>query len=73
MKKSLEHLSVYKQEEIKYISKEIGKIFKTEFVILYGSYARGDFVEHDVTYAKGLGYPEEFKSDLDILIVFRTV
>ena len=69
MKKSIKHLPVYKQDEIRHIINRIQKICKVQFIILYGSYARGDYVEHDVTYAKGLGYPEEFKSDIDILVV----
>ena len=71
MKKDISHLPKRKQDEIKYITNKIRKLGKIEFIILYGSYARGDHVEHDVTYAKGLGYPEEFKSDIDILLVLR--
>ena len=71
MKKSLDHLSEYKQQEIKYIVEQIQRICDPEFIILYGSYARGDHVEHDVTLVEGMGYREEFKSDIDILIVLK--
>ena len=69
IKADLSHLPKRKEEELKYIVRAIHNICKTEFIILFGSYARGDFVERDVTYAEGLGYPEEFRSDFDILVI----
>ena len=69
IKADISHLPGRQEEELRRIVKMIHEISKTEFIILFGSYARGDFVERDVTYAEGLGYPEEFKSDFDILII----
>ena len=46
----------YKLEEIKELGREIGEIKGVQAVILYGSYARGDFDEG---------------SDVDLLIVFQ--
>jgi len=46
----------YKIEDITELGKEIGKISGVEAVVLFGSYARGDFDEG---------------SDVDLLLVFR--
>ena len=46
----------YKIEDIKEMGKEIGKISGVEAVVLFGSYARGDFDEG---------------SDVDLLLVFQ--
>ena len=69
IKADLSCLPRRKEEELRHITRIIHDTCKTEFIILFGSYARGDYVERDVTYAKGLGYPEEFRSDFDILII----
>ena len=50
----LSRLPKRKEEELRHITRIIHDTCKTEFIILFGSYARGDFVERDVTYAKGL-------------------
>ena len=69
IKADLSCLPKRKEEELRHITRIIHNACKTEFIILFGSYARGDYVERDITYAKGLGYPEEFRSDFDILII----
>jgi len=46
----------YKIEDITELGREIGKISRVEAVVLFGSYARGDFDEG---------------SDVDLLVVFR--
>ena len=67
MKTSLEHLPVNKQEELSAIKEIILECTpKTEMIILYGSYARGDWVE-DVYQDNGTTY--EYISDFDILVV----
>ncbi len=68
MKKSLSHLPKHKQEELK----EIASILKVnpgvEMIILFGSYARGDWVE-DVYTEGHITY--EYKSDFDVLIIVK--
>ncbi len=65
MKTSLDHLPEQKQDELNNIVRMIREDFDVEMIILFGSYARGDWVEE-------LG-PDEFyytyQSDFDILVV----
>ncbi|MEN8264230.1 MAG: HEPN domain-containing protein [Nitrospirota bacterium] len=65
MKTSLDHLPKQKQDELKTIVRMIREEFDIEMIILFGSYARGDWVEE-------LG-PDKFyhtyQSDFDILVV----
>ena len=70
MKKTLSHLPEYKQTEIKEITELIRSITRPDIIILYGSFARGDYVEKDVTFNKGL--TEIFQSDIDILVIFES-
>ena len=70
MKKTLSHLPEYKQIEIKEITELIRSITRPDIIILYGSFARGDYVEKDVTFNKGL--TEIFQSDIDILVIFES-
>jgi predicted nucleotidyltransferase/HEPN domain-containing protein len=66
MKQSLSHLPERKQEELKKLVEIIKEMIDAEFVILFGSYARGDWVE-----AKSIGEDGnlyEYRSDYDILI-----
>ena len=68
MKTSLEHLPDYHQERIRRIAAEIAeKVAGCEMVILYGSYARGDYVEYDERME--FGYHTTFQSDYDILVI----
>lgn len=68
MKTSLAHLSVQKQQELKTIVQTVKRIGKPEMIILFGSYARGDwvtdrYVENGTTF--------DYQSDFDILVVVR--
>ena len=68
MKTSLEHLPDYHQKRIRQIAAEIAeKVSSCEMVILYGSYARGDYVEYDER--TEFGIHTTFQSDYDILVV----
>ncbi|WP_439556599.1 HEPN domain-containing protein [Dyadobacter sp.] len=64
MKTSLSHLPEDKQEELQTITKIILEKIPAEMVILFGSHARGDWVEDfQDTY--------EYVSDFDILIITK--
>ncbi len=69
MKKSLAHLPQHKQNELKLITRIIRRQFPSaHMIVLFGSYARGDWVEH--TYTEGhITY--EYISDFDILALTR--
>ncbi|GAF93903.1 unnamed protein product, partial [marine sediment metagenome] len=69
MKKSLAHLPKQKQTELKLITRIIRKQFPSaHIIILFGSYARGQWVED--TYTEGhITY--EYVSDFDILVLTR--
>jgi HEPN domain-containing protein/predicted nucleotidyltransferase len=69
MKTSLEHLPQKKQNEIKIVKDIICDLIDAEFVILFGSYARGDWVEDRTVGNDSNVY--EYKSDYDILIVTK--
>ncbi len=66
MKKSLSHLPAHKRSELRAITKVICETIDTHMVILFGSYARGDWVE-DSYVEDHVIY--EYKSDYDILVV----
>ncbi len=68
MKKSLSHLPKHKREELKEITSIITENADVEMVILFGSYARGDWVE-DVYVEGHITY--EYKSDYDILLIVK--
>jgi predicted nucleotidyltransferase/HEPN domain-containing protein len=68
MKRSLAHLPIHKQRELNEITDIIKVNPGVEMVILFGSYARGDWVED--TYTEGhITY--EYKSDFDILVIVK--
>ena len=69
MKKSLAHLPKYKRDELDLIVKIIRRQFPSaHMLILFGSYARGEWVEE--TYTEGhITY--EYISDFDILVLTR--
>ncbi|MDD5728355.1 MAG: HEPN domain-containing protein [Victivallales bacterium] len=69
MKESLSHLPEHKQEELKNLREIITAMIDAEFVILFGSYARGDWVEHKSVGEDGNLY--EYRSDYDILVVVK--
>ncbi|MCE7062287.1 nucleotidyltransferase domain-containing protein [Dyadobacter sp. CY343] len=64
MKTSLSHLPEDKQEDLETLTKIILEKVPAEMVILFGSHARGDWVED---------YQEntEYVSDYDILVITR--
>lgn len=63
---ALQHLPKEKQDELKYITTSLQTCRGVEMVILFGSYARGTWVE-DLYEEKGTTY--EYQSDYDILVV----
>ena len=67
MKTSLVHLPKVKQDEINAVRDIICEFMDTEFIILFGSYARGDYVEDIYKGDDGITY--EYKSDYDLLVV----
>jgi uncharacterized protein len=68
MKTSLDHLPEYKQLEIKRAVNIILSEAKVDIIILFGSYARGDWVEDFKP--DGLNM-HEYKSDLDLMLVVK--
>ena len=68
MKRSLSHLPKHKQEELKQIVSIITENAEVEMIILFGSYARGDWVE-DIYTEGHITY--EYKSDFDILVIVK--
>ena len=70
MKKSLTHLPKEKQTELRLITDTIFASYPgVEMIILFGSFARGNWVED--TYKQGhITY--EYKSDYDILVITET-
>jgi len=69
MKTSLSHLPQIKQEQILQIVDIIKEVAATEKIILFGSYAKGKFVEHRYTGRDGILY--EYISDYDFLVVTK--
>ena len=68
MKRSLSHLPKHKQQELNEITSITKANPGVEMVILFGSYARGDWVE-DIYTEGHITY--EYKSDFDILICLK--
>jgi predicted nucleotidyltransferase/HEPN domain-containing protein len=67
MKKSLAHLPLYKKQELKKLRSIIlEKAPTTQFIILFGSHARGDWVDDEYTEGH-ITY--SYKSDFDILVI----
>lgn len=64
MKTSLSHLPEDKQEELQLLTKIIVECVPAEMVILFGSHARGDWVEDYQQHT-------EYVSDYDILVVTK--
>lgn len=70
MKDSLNHLPQRKKAELAHILSIIRKtVPQAEMIILFGSYARGDWVE-DVTVEGNTTY--EYSSDFDILVIVKS-
>jgi len=69
MKDSIEYLPQNKQRDLLSIVEEVNKrIPQTEMIILYGSYARNNYVRRGVR-VEEQGYPSIKISDYDILVV----
>ena len=69
MKIDFIHLPEHKQDELKKIvAALIPRYAEIEMIILFGSYARGNWVE-DKYVEKGTTY--EYKSDYDLLIILN--
>ena len=66
MKEVLDKLPQSKQEELNLLTEVISAFKEVEMVILFGSYARGNWTE-DQYVEKGITY--EYRSDYDILVV----
>lgn len=68
MNNTVENIPKYKKEELKKLSALISGIDQVEMLILFGSYAKGDwvedsYIENDTIY--------EYRSDFDLLVVLR--
>ncbi len=69
MKKSLSHLPLTKKQGLKRLKSIIlASVPQTEFIILFGSYARGNWVDDEYT-EKHITY--QYKSDFDILVITK--
>jgi HEPN domain-containing protein/predicted nucleotidyltransferase len=69
MKKSLAHLPKHKRDELKHVQEIILDECPTvAMIVLFGSYARGDWVE-DTYVEDGITY--EYASDFDLLVIVR--
>ncbi len=66
MKTSILHLPTKKHQELEVVISKIVEIARPEMVILFGSYARGDWTE-DSYVENGITY--EYMSDYDLLVV----
>lgn len=64
--KGLSHLPQTKQDELSLLTDTLSDMKGVEMVILFGSYARGEWVE-DLYQEKGTTY--EYRSDFDLLVV----
>ena len=71
MTTSLENLPQNKQAQLKKIVKIIHTVINVEMIVLFGSYARGDFVDKDVHQEGHITY--EYRSDFDILVLLKDV
>ena len=66
MKRSIKHLPKEKQSELNEIMAWVRENIPVHMIILFGSYARGDWVEDSYTQ---YGTTYEYKSDYDLLLV----
>lgn len=69
MKNSLNHLPPGKRNQILRITEIIREVLAPEMIILFGSYAKGKYVEH--RYVGGDGILYEYISDYDFLVVTK--
>lgn len=69
MRNDLNHLPLNKQDEIRAITEIIKSVVVPEKIILFGSYAKGGYKEHE--YISGDGTRHDYVSDYDFLVVTR--
>lgn len=68
MKRSIAHLPKRKQDDLYFLVKKVvERLPQTTMIILYGSYARGSYVDYDERVEFGI--PTSYMSDYDILVV----
>ncbi|AJQ94881.1 HEPN domain-containing protein [Gynuella sunshinyii] len=67
MKTTLDHLPLDKQEQLLYAVDIIVQTVKPELLILFGSYARGDWVDH----LEDDGVHYRYQSDMDLLAITK--
>lgn len=68
MKRSIAHLPKRKQDDLYFLVKKVvERLPQTTMIILYGSYARGNYVDYDERVEFGI--PTSYMSDYDILVV----
>lgn len=65
MKTSIEHLPKRKQDELRHIVKILTEQVDAEMIILFGSYARGDWVEELASDR----HHYKYQSDYDIYVL----
>lgn len=70
MKTSLSHLPESKKDQILDITEIIKEVASPEKIILFGSYAKGNYTEHRYTGRDGIRY--EYISDYDFLVVTKS-
>lgn len=71
MKDSIKHLPEHTQKELALLQELILKhIPQVRMIILFGSYARGNYVVYDIS--RDYGIPGEYQSDYDILVISST-
>ncbi|MES2006394.1 MAG: hypothetical protein V4450_17890 [Bacteroidota bacterium] len=69
MKTSLNHLPLGKRNQILEIVDIVKEVISPEKIFLFGSYAKGKYVEHRYTGKDGILY--EYISNFDFLVVAR--
>lgn len=68
MKRSIAHLPKRKQDDLYFLVKKVLEhLPETTMIILYGSYAKGNYVDYDERVEFGI--PTSYMSDYDILVV----
>ena len=71
MKTTTEHLPGRKRSELETIVRFICKAVRVEMIILFGSYARGDFVDCDFRYDRKEEHFTSYESDFDIMVIVQ--
>ncbi|QNM98824.1 nucleotidyltransferase domain-containing protein [Chitinimonas koreensis] len=67
MKTSLDHLPEHKRDQLQSAVERIRELIDPDLIILFGSYARGDWVEE-----REPGTPSyRYQSDFDLMLVGR--